>query len=93
MFITLFSYLSTAAAKEVRGGEGRWAEPARRTHATTATADRRTFVVVDVEVIGSGEDGDQGGEAGGLALPVHPIPAEETEEGAESSGCPLHHRK
>ena len=30
-----------------------------------------TFVPVDVEVVGCREDGDEGGETGGMALAVH----------------------
>ena len=33
-----------------------------------------TFVIVHVQVVGSGEDGDERREAGRLALPVHSIP-------------------
>lgn len=42
---------------------------------STALRLRHTFVVVDVQVVGSREDGDEGGEARRLALPVHAISA------------------
>lgn len=36
----------------------------------------QTFVVVDIQVVWSGEDGDEGGETCSLALPVHTVPEE-----------------
>ena len=40
-----------------------------------ANPRQRTLVVVDVEVVGGREDGDDRGEAGGLALAVHAVAA------------------
>lgn len=36
----------------------------------------QTFVVVDIQVVWSREDGDEGGETCSLTLPVHTIPEE-----------------
>lgn len=36
----------------------------------------QTFVVVDIQVVWSGEDSDEGGETCSLALPVHTVPEE-----------------
>lgn len=33
-----------------------------------------TFIIVNIKVVWCGEDGNKGGEAGGLTLPVHPVP-------------------
>lgn len=35
-----------------------------------------TFIIINVQVIGGGEDGDEGREACRLALSVHAVPAE-----------------
>ena len=40
-----------------------------------------TFVVVDIQVVWSGEDGDKGGKPSGLTLPVHTV-----SEGREKRG-------
>lgn len=36
----------------------------------------QTFVVVDIQVVWSGEDGDERGETCSLTLPVHTVPEE-----------------
>lgn len=36
----------------------------------------QTFVVIDIQIVGSREDGDEGGKTCSLTLPVHTIPEE-----------------
>ena len=36
----------------------------------------QTFVIVDIQVVWSREDGDEGGETCSLTLPVHTVPEE-----------------
>lgn len=45
-----------------------------------------TFVVVYVQVVGRGEDGDERREAGGLALPVHAVSAHNKQKGQDANG-------
>ena len=42
-------------------------------HHVVLVLEHRCLVVVDVQVVGGREDGDQGGESRGLALSVHSI--------------------
>ena len=72
MFITLFSYFSTAAWV---GRECILGQAILQIIKSTKILPPPDLVVVHVEIVRGGEDGDEAGEPRGLAFPVHSVPA------------------
>lgn len=61
-------------------------------HQSVCASMSQTFVVVDIQVVRSREDGNEGGEACSLTLSVHAVPARRETQDAHVSAIQMRHR-